>query len=116
MNAIQSRTMQKNLEVLDFLSKCGALFGYIIIGLMGKFGFDIVTKKKITFWYAFGTGCMACFSGFITWQCIKDNPKLNPGVYLPIASLISRDILLFLTMIDWQGVLKLVTRKSTKTK
>lgn len=101
-------------EVLAFLSKWGALFGYVTVGLMGKLGFDIVNRKRLTFWYVFGTSCMAYCAGFFAWQWCKTHPMLNPGIVVPFASLVSRDIMLFLTVIDWKGVLSLLTGKSTK--
>lgn len=101
-------------EVLVFLSKWGAFFGYVAVGLLGKFGFDIVNKKRLTFWYVFGTSCVAYCVGFFSWEWCLVHPVLNPGIVVPFASLVSRDIMLFLTVIDWQGVLKLLTGKGTK--
>lgn len=106
----------KNTELFAFLSKYGALFTYILIGVVGKFGFDLVSGKKISGWYVFGTGCIAIFVGWISWEWCARWPALNPGLVVPIATLLSRDILLFITMMDWQGVLKILTGKSKSEK
>lgn len=99
---------------LEFAAKWGALIAYVGIGLVGKFGLDIVNNRKLTGWYVFGTGCLGYFVGFLLWQWCKSNPEYNPGIIIPAGTLVSRDITLFLTMVDWQSVLKIVTGKSTK--
>lgn len=116
MDIIQNNKMHKNDEILEYLSKWGALFAYIGIGLIGKLGWDIVNNRKISWWYLFGTGCIGVCIGYLAWiWCIAHAPE-SAGFVVPIATLISRDIMLFINMIDWQGVLKLITRKGTMDK
>lgn len=116
-HAIINRKMSKpTLDVMAFLSKWGAFVGYVTIGIIGKLGYDIVSKKRLTFWYVFGTGCVAYCVGFFSWEWCRVHPTLNPGIIVPFASLVSRDIMLFLTVIDWKGVLSLLTGKGTKNK
>jgi hypothetical protein len=89
-------------EILEFLSKWGAFLAYVSIGLLGKFGFDIVTKKHISFWYVFGTSCVAFCICFLSWGWCTQHTNFNPGIIVPFASLISRDVMLFVTVIDWR--------------
>lgn len=116
MDNIQNHKMHRQTydDVLEFLSKWGVVLGYIIVGLLGKFGFDIVSGKRLSFWYVFGTSLIAFCIGFFSWQWCATHPSLNPGIVVPFCSLISRDIMLFVTVIDWQGVLQLVTGKGVK--
>ncbi len=115
MNAIHHKKMSdKNPELISFLTKYGALVTYVIIGLVGKFGFDIVTGKKISGWYVLGTGCMAIFVGWLTWMWCQKWPALNPGFVIPIATLVSRDIMLFITMVDYMSILRIITGKKTE--
>lgn len=107
-------TMDKRQAALDFISRWGACGAYIGIGLVGLFGWDIVSNKKISFWYVFGTGCVGICIGYLAWWWCETHAPENAGLIVPIATLISRDIMLFINMIDWQGVLKLLTRKGTK--
>lgn len=103
-------------DALEFLSKWGAFIAYVSIGIVGKIGFDIISKKKITYWYVAASSAIAFFVGFVVWQYIKDKPQFNPGIYLPIAALVSRDIMLFITMVNWMGLLQIVFQKSLKNK
>jgi len=105
------RMIKNNPEIISFLSKYGALITYIIIGLMGKFGFDIVSGKRISGWYIVGTGLMAVFVGWLAWEWCLSHPDWNPGFTIPIATLVSRDVLLFLMLIDWMSVLRILTGK-----
>jgi|SRR6185436_7950270 len=104
----------KNQDAVDIGIKYGSLLLYILIGFIGTLGFDILTKKKITRWYIFGTGCCALFAGFVAGEWLMNHhPNLTP--YLtPVATLVAKDMILFFKMIDWQGVLKLLTGKNTK--
>lgn len=111
---LTNKMSDKNPELVAFLTKYGALVTYVIIGLIGKFGFDIVAGKRLSGWYVLGTGCMSIFIGWIVWVWCQRYPGLNPGIVVPIATLVSRDIMLFITMIDYMGVLKLITGKNTK--
>lgn len=115
MDHIQNSKMQdKHIDdLLEFFSKWGLLIGYVFIGLIGKFGFDIVNKKRLTFWYVFGTSCIAYCIGFLSWEYCKGHSFLNPGLVVPCASLVSRDIMLVITVIDWKGiVMKFMTRSN----
>lgn len=115
MYTLQTKEMQnKHAEYLEFLTKGGAWIAYILIGLVGKFGWDIVNNKKLSFWYIFGTGCIAFCIGFLVSRWCIAHPSLDQSIIVPASALVSRDIMLFITMIDWAGVLKLVTGKSTK--
>lgn len=91
-------------EISDTLVKYAAWIAYVGIGLIGKFGWDIVAKKKPSGWYIVGTGCMGVFVGFITSKwCLSHDP--TTGSYIvPVATLCSRDILVFIRMIDWRKV------------
>jgi hypothetical protein len=102
--------------VYEFLAKYGAWFAYVAIGLVGKFGWDIVSGKKISWWYIFGTGCMAAFVGFVSSKWfINNNPEM--GAYLvPVLTLASRDVLLLIKMIDWHKVIGAFLRVEIKKK
>lgn len=109
--------MQKPTDaLLEFLFKWGAFLSYITIGLLARFGYDIVIKKQITRWYIIGTACMGFSIGWLSYQACAAHPLWNPGIIVPMATIVSRDAMLFITMIDWQGVLKLLTGKNTKDK
>lgn len=103
-------------EQIDILTKYGSWVAYVIIGLVGKFGWDIASKKKMSWWYVIGTGCMAVFVGFISARWFMLN-KPQMGAYcVPVLTLVSRDILIFLNLVDWKGVLSRITRLDVRGK
>ena len=115
MNTLPIKPMpDRQKEIIDFLAKWGAFGTWILIGLMGKFGLDLVSGKRFDFRYAFGSGCLAVCAGWLTYQWCGSHPSISPGVMVSLSALVSRDFILFITMVDWIGVLKLITGKNTK--
>jgi len=103
-------------ETLDVLTKYGAWFAYVLIGLVGTFGLDIINKKRITRLYILGTSFMGIFVGFITSKWFLAHAPEAGAYCVPVATLASRDIMIFLKLIDWRGVLAKVTRLEIKDK
>ena len=102
---------------IEIIAKWMPIFGYVIIGLIGKFGYDIVSKKKITFWYIVGTSAIALFIGFLSAKMCDAHPLVNPGIAIPVATLLSRDLIVFITMIDKKKLMELLFNiKSTDKK
>jgi hypothetical protein len=100
----------------EFLAKYGAWFAYILLGIVGKFGWDIVKGKRISWWYVFGSGCIAIFVGCVSsFWFIEHNPKAG-AYFVPLLTLSSRDILLLVKMIDWHKVLGAFFRVEIKKK
>lgn len=119
MDSIQTNEMSiknQTYDIADVLSKYGAWIAYVCIGLIGKFGWDIVAKRQLSWWYVVGTGFMAVFVGFISSKWfMANNPAM--GAYLvPVLTLVSRDILMFLKMIDYQKLLSTILNVKIKDK
>ncbi len=115
MNLIHNRRMIKdNPEIMSLLAKYGALFAYIIIGLAGIFGLDLVSGRKISVWYIIGTSGMAVFAGWLAWRFCASHPSLDPGITVPVITLCSRDILIILKMINWRSIFSKVLRIEVK--
>lgn len=115
MNTIPVKPMtNRQQEIIDFLAKWGAVGTYIMVGLAGKFGLDLVSGKKLSYRYILGSGLLAICAGWITYQWCLKYPALSPGVTVSIAALVSRDFILFITMVDWASVFKIITGKGAK--
>jgi hypothetical protein len=113
MNGLQdSQTMslkhQALTEVSDTLTKYGAWIAYVCIGLIGKFGWDIVAKRQLSSWYVLGTGFMAIFVGFISSKWFMIHSPETGSYIVPVLTLVSRDVLMFIKMIDWVKLLSVV--------
>lgn len=114
MANIQTNKMPDKNEQLTLLAKYGSWIAYVLIGLVGKFGWDMAIHKKMSWYSVLSTGCMAVFVGFISSRWFMNN-KPEMGAYcVPVLTLVSRDILIFINLIDWKGVLSKVTRLDTK--
>lgn len=115
MDFIPDYRMQKPIDaLLELIFKLGAFLSYVTIGLIALFGYDIAIKKRITKWYVISTSCMGFSIGWLSYQMCLAHPAWNPGIIVPMATIISRDVMIFISMIDWQGVLKLLTNKNTR--
>jgi hypothetical protein len=104
-------------EALDQFIKYGAWIACVVVGLMGKFGLDLVTKKKITLLYVVGTTFLGGFAGFISSRWFIIHNQTEAGTYwVPIITLAAKDFVMFLTMIDWQKTLSALTKLDIKKK
>ena len=92
-------------ETLAFLTKWWAYLFYIFLGVMGKFSFDIVKKRRISLWYAIGVTGISCFIGFLaSMWFMAYHPGYAPyGV--PIATLFSDKILMYMATLNWKSLL-----------
>lgn len=99
-----SQKLSYTAEVMQIAAKYGAWIGYVAIGIIGKFGLDVLNHRKISAWYIFGTGCTSLFVGWIASRwCMVNHPDY--GAYMvPVATLLSRDVLVFLKLIDWTKI------------
>ena len=101
-------------EISDTLTKYGAWIAYVCIGLIGKFGWDIVAKKQLSSWYVLGTGFMAIFVGFISSKWFMTHSPETGSYIVPVLTLVSRDVLMFIKMIDWVKLLSVVFKTDIK--
>lgn len=118
MGNISSSKMSFKSELIarasEFFAKYGVWVAYVLIGFVGKIGWDIVSKRKISLVYLLGTGCMAIFVGFVSCRWFMTNaPEKGPYI-VPVLTLVSRDVLMFLSVIDWKKVLSVFFKVEIK--
>lgn len=114
MATLQTYKMSDKNEQLTILAKYGSWIVYVLVGLVGKFGWDIACKKKMSWWSILGTGCMAVFVGFISSIWFMNNKPAMGSYCVPVLTLVSRDVFIFLNLVDWKGVFSKLTRLDTK--
>lgn len=107
MDNIQTKKMYKpNQEITEIFTKYGVWLAYVLMGFVGKFGWDIITNKKITFKYILGSGLCAAFVGYLaSVYCMRNAPTVGSYI-VPVCTLVSRDIILFLMTIKWNEILE----------
>lgn len=98
----------------ELLAKYGAWITYVGVGLIGKLGWDIVNRKHISGWYLFGTGCISIFVGFIASRWFMSHMPEAGAYCVPVLTLASRDVLVFIKVIQWDKVLSFLTKLPIK--
>jgi hypothetical protein len=105
-------------EIIVFLYKNVYWIFLLILGLGGRFCYDLMQNKKLSWIYVIG--CMGCglFVGAMSWIiCNKYN--LRDGViYVPLCTLLGQNIMSFVVLKwqdilskDWDKVFKELTKK-----
>lgn len=94
-------------EVLAFFTRWWLYLCYILIGIVTKFSYDLVKKKKISFLQAIGSTGIAGFLGFLaTLYCVhKDLSTTLAGIIVPLATILSDKIFTWLFTRDWGKML-----------
>lgn len=100
--------------VIEFASKWWAWIFYIVIGMAGKFGLDIMSQRKMGILQFIGSACISCFIGFLAASyCMAYSPKAGPFI-VPICTLISDRIILFIFAINYTPLLESIFNKKIK--
>lgn len=92
-------------DIFEFLSKWWAWIFYVLIGMAGKFGLDMVRQRKMGIWQLMGSTCVSCFIGFLACSyCMVYSPKLGPFI-VPIATLLSDRLILMLMVLNYKPLM-----------
>src|ERR1043165_1508292 len=91
-------------EIISFFTKWWVYLFYILIGIVGKFSWDISRKKRITFLGAVSTVGLSGFIGYISSVYCQNNSLDDKAAYIvPICTLLSDKIIAYLVIrIKWK--------------
>lgn len=103
-------------DALAFFTKWWSYCFYVFLGVMGKFSFDILRKKKISLWYLIGATGLACFVGFLSSIWFMAHYPLYAPYGVPIATLFSDKILMYCAALNWKPLLDSLYGIFTTTK
>lgn len=89
-------------EVYNFLEKWWVYLLYILIGIIGKFAYDMITKRKLSIWQALGSVGIAGVTGYFAcvW-CMINAPEKAPYM-VPLATLLSEKFFNWIFSLDWK--------------
>jgi len=89
-------------EITTFIAKWGYYILYIFIGIVGKFAYDIVQKKKMSFLQALGSVGVAGVTGYFAciW-CMQNSPEKAPYL-VPLATLLSEKFFNWIFSLNWK--------------
>lgn len=94
-------------DALIFLSKTWVWFLYIVLGLMLKFSYNIISGKKITFWHAVASCiCSIAIGALSSIWCIQTNRESMGTWIVPAATLLSDKLLTAAFSIDYKKILQ----------
>ena len=85
-----------------------------MIGIVGKFSYDLVTNKKISWISAIGSIGIAGVTGYFAclW-CINNDISKAPYL-VPMATLLSDKFFNWVFQLDWKGIFELITETKQK--
>lgn len=93
-------------EIIAFFTKWWVYVFYVLIGIVGKFSWDISRKKRITFLSAISTVGISGFIGYISSVYCSNNQLENKAAYIvPICTLLSDKIISYLILrVKWKEI------------
>lgn len=93
-------------EVVNFFSKWWVYLFYVLIGIVGKFSWDISRRKRITFLGAMSTVGISGFIGYISSVYCYNNGYTDKAAYIvPICTLLSDKILTYVVFrVKWKEI------------
>lgn len=103
---------QEFLDLSSLIQKHLTLLLLIALGLLGKFSYDLLTNKKFTYSYVFGTTGIAIFGGYISAVFIDGRWPTQSNLLIPVATMLSFNIVSAIVSIDIKLLLKGEIRKA----
>lgn len=105
-------------EVISLLYKNAYWIGLLLLGLGGRFCYDLLQNKKLSKLYIVGcTGC-GFFVGAMTWIICHKYKLENGVIYVPLCTLLGQNIMSFVVLKwqdilskDWDSIFKEFTKK-----
>ena len=91
-------------EIADFFAKWWVYLFYILIGILGKFSWDISRRRKITWLGALSTVGLSGFIGYLSAVYCRNNNLNDKAAYIvPICTLFSDKIITYVVFrINWR--------------
>lgn len=101
---------QQHMNLVDTLWKAmykyGMWIAWVILGLIGMFSADLLRNRKFTIWYILGCTGAAIFVGYIVGIWVFANYPAEAPIYIPIATLLSNNIMSAIIAIDYKALLE----------
>lgn len=88
-----------------FICKYIVLIWGIILGLVGKFSYDLINNKKFTRYYLIGTTGLAIVGGYLSGIWVYENCPTKAPLFIPIATMLSNNIVSALMVIDYKALI-----------
>lgn len=93
-------------QVLSFFLKYGAWLGWILLGLVGRFSYDLLRNKTFTLGYIMGCTGLAFLCGYVFGSYILDVYPKKASIIIPLITLVSNNLVSALMAINWKAVMQ----------
>jgi len=105
-------------EIFGFFVKNGAWLSWILMGILGRFGYDIVNNKKISWYYVVGTWLCAVFVGYVACKFFNEFAPNKAPFMVPTITMLGNNILSYLVLkwkdflsVDWNSINEILNKK-----
>lgn len=103
-------------QIAEFLGKWWAWAAWVVMGLVGKMGIDLSKNRKMNFWQWVGSTMVGCFVGYLACVFCQANYPKQGALIVPIATLISDRVMMFLLSMNWTPIIEIVLQKQIKNR
>ncbi len=93
-------------QVIALAYKYLAVLGWVFLALIGQFSYDLIRNKKMSRAYIVGSAGVSLFVGIVIGGWIFTNYPDRAPIAVPIITLLSRDVMSALMVINWKALLK----------
>ncbi len=88
------------------ISKYGTWVGWIILGLMGRFSYDLLRDRKFTLAYIMGCTGVAFLCGYVGGSYILDTCPQKAPIAIPLITLLSNNLISAFMAINWKALVQ----------
>lgn len=93
--------------LISWFSKWYTFLLYIVMGLIGKFSFDLLSGRKMSIWKVLASTGAGLFVGFVSAvACVNAGYETKSAIIVPVCTLLSEKIMIALFSYNqWKSVL-----------
>lgn len=91
-------------DIWKTIFKYGTYVGWVLIGLIGRFSYDLLQNKKMTWSYVIGCSGVSLLVGYITCVYFMTNFPTAAPMIVPMLTLLSQNIVSFF-IVNWQSII-----------
>lgn len=93
-------------QIVQFLYKYSTYMGFIIMGLIGRFSYDLIRNKKFTWSYILGCSGLGLLCGYLASVYIFQNYPEKAPLLVPLITMMSNNLVSAIMTIDYKALIK----------
>ena len=100
------KTTQLTDELFKFFDKYSTYIGFIIMGLVGRFSYDLLRNKHFTWPYILGCAGISLIGGYTASVYIFQNYPEKAPLLVPLITMTSNNLVSAIMTIDYKALIK----------